>query len=235
MGFPLGLNVDIISAIIDIVGENEDINLLKELALVSHFFLQICTKHLFSTVELHDGKLADDKRNLRYLLQNAKLLEKLHLSARHDCCLMGLLRLSAHTIKVLDLAVPLYDYTLHLSLAGLCEELEAMTGHNVLEALSFEFHVDGNETEEFIGSIIQKVEKILVEPGWCALTQISFNISIACCMMPKKEIIAELLETLQSLPDKYLSHILKLEAVAFNYSAYADTSKCVYKPRHHLL
>ena len=47
-----GLPFDIIVLIIDIVGENKDINLLKELALVSHSFLQICSKHLFATVEL---------------------------------------------------------------------------------------------------------------------------------------------------------------------------------------
>ena len=35
------LPFDIIALIIDIVGENQDTNLLKELALVSHSFLQI--------------------------------------------------------------------------------------------------------------------------------------------------------------------------------------------------
>jgi hypothetical protein len=49
------LPFDIISLIIDIVGENNDTNLLKELALASHSFLQICSKHLFATVELHDA------------------------------------------------------------------------------------------------------------------------------------------------------------------------------------
>jgi hypothetical protein len=48
------LPFDIVALIIDIVGENEDTDLLKELALVSHSSLQICTKHLFATVELHD-------------------------------------------------------------------------------------------------------------------------------------------------------------------------------------
>jgi hypothetical protein len=46
---------DIIALIIDNVGENKDTNLLKELALVSHSFLHICSKHLFATVELHDA------------------------------------------------------------------------------------------------------------------------------------------------------------------------------------
>ena len=49
------LPFDIIAQIIDTVGKNEDTNLLKELALVSHSFLQICTKHLFSIVDLHDA------------------------------------------------------------------------------------------------------------------------------------------------------------------------------------
>ena len=48
------LPFDIIALVIDIVGENKDTDLLKELALVSHSFLQICSKHLFATVELRD-------------------------------------------------------------------------------------------------------------------------------------------------------------------------------------
>ena len=55
------LPFDIIALIIDIAGETQDTNLLKELALVSHSFLQICIKHLFATVELHD---ADPKNHL---------------------------------------------------------------------------------------------------------------------------------------------------------------------------
>ena len=49
------LLLDIIVQIIDIVGENKDTNLLKELSLVSQSFLQICSKHLFATIELHDA------------------------------------------------------------------------------------------------------------------------------------------------------------------------------------
>jgi hypothetical protein len=49
------LPFDIMALIIDIVGENEDENLLKELALVSHSFHLICSKHLFATVELLDA------------------------------------------------------------------------------------------------------------------------------------------------------------------------------------
>jgi hypothetical protein len=49
------LHFDIIALIIDIIGEDEDTNLLKQLALVSHSFHQISTKHIFATVELHDA------------------------------------------------------------------------------------------------------------------------------------------------------------------------------------
>ena len=45
----------IIALIVDNVGENKDIYLLKELALVSHSFLQICSKYLFAAVKLHDA------------------------------------------------------------------------------------------------------------------------------------------------------------------------------------
>ena len=50
------LPYDIIVQIIDTVGEDKDTELLKELSLVSHSFHldQICSKHLFATIDLHD-------------------------------------------------------------------------------------------------------------------------------------------------------------------------------------
>jgi len=59
------------------------------------------------------------------------------------------------------------------------------------------------------------VEKVLVKPGWSALRQVSFKVLIPGW---PAESSAELSEMLQSLPDKYLSHLSKLESVAFNYS-----------------
>ena len=165
----------------------------------------------------------EDEPNIRYLLQIAKSLEELHLSVGFDQSLVGLhdiLSPSARTLKVLDLTVTSYDYSIDLPLAGLCEELEAMAGHNMLEALSIKVHIgDNTETEDFIGSIIQKVENVLVKPGWSALRQVSFQVSIPCCLLSKED-SAKLSRALQSLPDKYLSHLPKLESVAFNYSAY---------------
>ena len=175
---------------------------------------------------------SEDEQNLRYLLQNAKLLEKLHLTVDLGQRLVGLRDIlfpRARTLKILDFTVSLYGETsdlLPLPLAGLCDELEAMAGHNTLEALSFEVNVDGHETEKFIGCTIQNVEKVLVKPGWSALRQVSFRISIACCMA-SRENSAKLSEALQSLPNKYLSHLSKLESVAFNFSA--SVVKCVFE------
>ena len=63
---------DIILLIIEaVVGENKDTNLLKELALVSYSFHQICIKRLFATasVELHDAvpgrHVASSKKRVR--------------------------------------------------------------------------------------------------------------------------------------------------------------------------
>ena len=68
------LPFDVIALIIDVVGENEDTNLLKKLALVSHSFLQICSKHLFATVVLHDAVpthlLASSKKGFVKLLKS---------------------------------------------------------------------------------------------------------------------------------------------------------------------
>ena len=164
-------------------------------------------------------------------MQNAKSLENLQLSARSGQILAGLhniLSLRSRTLKVLDLTVPLYDDSHHppLALAGLYKELEEMAGHNMLEALLFKVDVDGHETEDFIGCIMRNVEKALVRPGWSALRQVSFKISIACCL-ELRENTAKLSEVLQSLPNKYLGHLSKLNSVVFNYSAYVV--KCYSK------
>ena len=165
----------------------------------------------------------DDKQNVRYLVKHAKLLEKLHLTVGygHGPNLVGLhdiLSPSARTLKVLDLTAPICDLV-PLSLVGLYQELEAMAGHNILEALSFEVYVGRREAVDFIGSIMQNVEKVLVKPGWSSLRQISFKVSIQSYVV-EDSAVAELSEALQSLPDKYLSHLPKLESVAFSYSVY---------------
>jgi hypothetical protein len=120
------------------------------------------------------------------------------------------------------LTVPLYDDSLALPLAGLCEELEAMVGHIMLEALSFVvivYFYNVYRREDSIGPIIQKVENVLVKPGWSALRWISFKLLLSRSNRGDYS-TAELCEALQSLPDKYLSHLSKLKSVAFNYSAY---------------
>jgi hypothetical protein len=168
----------------------------------------------------------EDERNIRYLLQNAKLLEKLHLSVDEvEWSLVGLhniLSPTARTLKALDLTVSVYDSPFPLPLEEFCKELEAIAGHNVLETLSLEVKV-GHETPNFVGSIFQKVEEVLVKPRWSALRQVSFKVSNACCgTQACWEFIAKLSEALQYLPDKYLSHLPKLDSVAFNFS-YDDT------------
>ena len=165
----------------------------------------------------------DDERNIRYLLEKAKLLEQLHLSVILGQSLVGLhniLSLNTRTLKVLDLAVSLYDFSLSLPLAGLCDELEALAGdNNILEALSFRVHVNVHETEDFVGAIIQKVENVLVKPGWSALRRVSFKLLLLRWGKDDGYSI-RLSEALQSLPRKYLTHLSKLDSVAFYYSAF---------------
>ena len=164
---------------------------------------------------------SEDEWNIRYLLQNAKLLEKLHLNLCGSESLVGLgdiLSSSTRTLKLLGLEVPLYRvFPPRQPLVELCVELETMAGRDMLEALSFEVVLFSLETEDFIGSIIQEVEKLLVKPGWSALRQVFIKILI-CASREDRADRADLVETLQSLPDKYLSRLSNLESVAFNYS-----------------
>ena len=85
----------------------------------------------------------------------------------------------------------------------------------MLEALSVEVITNGSHyTEDSIGFILQDIEKVLVKPRWSTLRCVSFKIQL----IPGRNLCDS--EALQSLPDKYLSQISKLESVAFNYSAY---------------
>ena len=162
----------------------------------------------------------EDKRFIQCLLEKAKLLERLHLSVdtgrQTRQSLVGVLSTTPRTLKVLDLTVSTSQREYFLPpLAGLCEELEAMAGHNTLEVLSFKVLVDSRHPFDSVGSTIQEVENVLVEPGWPALRQVSFKLAVRDCGG-----CAELIEALQSLPDKYLNRLSKLESVAFRYSAY---------------
>ena len=157
----------------------------------------------------------EDERNIRFILQNAKLLEKLHLIVEHYWSLVSLhdiLSPCARTLRVLDLSILLYHEPPIPPLAGLCEELEAMTGRNVLEVLSVRVNIyDGCEIDESIGPIFQKLE-VLVEPGWSSLREVTLYV---CCL---RAVEREKAEILRSLPNKYLSRLSKLESVTFDYS-----------------
>ena len=166
----------------------------------------------------------EDVWNTRYALENARLLEKPHLhlgvvSNRSLVELHDILSRRARTLKFLDLAVSLYNKRTSVLLGGICEELEALAGHNMLEALSFIVYFDGHETEDSIGSIIQKVEGVLVKPGWFALRKVSFKLEVSFrTMAAERDGITKLSESLLSLPDKYLSYLSKLDSVTFDYS-----------------
>ena len=162
----------------------------------------------------------EDEWNLRYLLQNAKSLENLHFivgPGQSLARLCDILSSSSHTLKVLEFSVSMYN-SYPLPLAGLCEALEAMAGHNKLEALSFEVHVGEHETEDSIGCEVQRVENVLVQPGWSALKQVSLKVIISCWEDSAKLYKAPV----QFLPDKYFSRLSKLESVTFNFSVDID-------------
>ena len=156
-----------------------------------------------------------EEKNIRYLLQNAKLLERLKLSVKLGR-LVGLHKILspiAPSLKVLDLTLTCDSISLPLTV--LCRELKAMAGHNMLEALSFIFDVyhetaPDHEAEGYIGSIIQEVEKVLVKSGWSSLRQVFFKFSIKYYGKEEREDIAKLSGALQFLRDKY-PNISKLE------------------------
>ena len=73
---------------------------------------------------------------------------------------MGLVSPSARTLKVLDLTVSLHTSASSPTppLAELCQELEAMAGRNILEALFLKVCVgDQLENEDFIGYKISRI------------------------------------------------------------------------------
>ena len=162
------------------------------------------------------------------------LLGKLHLlSTAFNQTFKGLhdvLSAGAGTLKALNLTLFLdgnfNDTRVNRPFEGLSEELEAMAGNNMLESLSLRVQMNRYEKADVIGSIIQNVEKVLVKPGWSSLRQVSIKVPVACCK--KKNTCAKLAEELQSLlPDKYLSHLSKLESVTLNVSSYVAQCGCI--------
>ena len=87
------LPFDIFTLIIDIAGESEDTDLLKVLALVSHSFLQICSKHIFATIDLKVATWSSSKRGFVKLLESRpdviKYIRKLTYNLGDDDDLMA--------------------------------------------------------------------------------------------------------------------------------------------------
>ena len=100
------LPFDIFALIIDIVGENKDTKLLKELALVSHSLHQICIKHLFANVDLYEYskkgfvKLVKSRPNVVYYIR--KLTYKVSSKNSDDHLLAPILSNFLPTISRLN-------------------------------------------------------------------------------------------------------------------------------------
>ena len=152
-------------------------------------------------------------------MQNAKLLEKLHLEVRCGQLLKRLhdiLSASTRTLKGFGLKLLLYVHETYgdefaQRFEPLWKGLEALAGHDMLEDLSFEIEMAHDKTEVAIGSLIENVEKVLAKPGWSALRQVTFKVPVA----EKAKLVS-----LQYIYGGYLSHPSKLESVAFNFSGY---------------
>ena len=168
----------------------------------------------------------EDKSNFPYLLRNAKLLEELRLHSREGI-LVGfhdILSPIAWTLKVLHLTSTIYfDHTsfdiVSTRTRRFCEDLEAMAGHNVLEALKIMVNCEPHRLREgyiddFIGTTVQKVVEVLVKPGWSALRQVSFKVTRGPGIRVE----------LEALTDICLSHLSKLESVQVAFSCPKKTS-----------
>ena len=164
---------------------------------------------------------SEDKSDFPYLLRNAKSLKVLQLHSRGSMAgLHDILSPIACTLKVLHLKSTIYFYRstdVFMHTRRMCEDLEAMAGHNKFEALTYEIMVAYTlrGIGDFIGTIVQKVVEVLVKPGWSALRQVSFKVTRGD---------REELEVLRSLTDICLSHLSKLESVQVAFSCTNRTS-----------
>ena len=163
---------------------------------------------------------SEDIRVFQHFIHNARFLEKLLLSTTHNYSLVGLhavLAPRARTLKSIELSVSLETVigTVRLPLGGFCRELEAMAGRNRLEELIFEIYLESKDKEDFIGSIVQNVERVLLRPGFPALRRVIFSFH---CLEPRSrrdaEELNEILES--SLPEKYLSNLLNHPSIVFD-------------------
>ena len=157
----------------------------------------------------------EDGENLEILLQKAKSLELLRFSVVSRMGFDEVVDVifqspTTRSLKELDLTLPLGSFS-ESGPFSFFSYFEAFAGNNMLEVLSLEVLV--SEKDDFIGRTglaFRKVEELLVKAGWSALRQVSFKVLIECWK-------ADVSEALQSLPDKYLCHLPKLESIDFNY------------------
>ena len=87
---------------------------------------------------------SEDERNIRYLLENAKLLEKLHLSVGLGKSLAELhdnLFTSARTLKVLDLTLSLHYVSVPLALARNWKQWRDIISWKICPLKSWSFQV----------------------------------------------------------------------------------------------
>jgi hypothetical protein len=86
-------------------------------------------------------------------------------------------------------------------LVGLCEELEALAGCNVLRVLNFKFTVDGCESKTWLKDAFERLEEVLMSTGWSALKRVFVEIRLGCCSRQGERL------HLESLPELYLSRL----------------------------
>ena len=61
---------------------------------------------------------------------------------------------------------------------GLCEELKALAGNQVLWVLSISVDMDICESKALIEDVFRRLEEVLMDPGWSTLVQVWVDIKV---------------------------------------------------------
>ncbi|KAF8808939.1 hypothetical protein BYT27DRAFT_7188471 [Phlegmacium glaucopus] len=152
-----------------------------------------------------DFDMFEDVQVTQELFENVKHLEELLINVQVNTqSLAGLSEMissNARNLRSLEVMSVFKSRRSHALMIGLCEELEALTGNNVLQFLKITFVMDGCESRTLVETAFGRLEEVLMDPGWSALKCVSIEIHVRCCYRDARRL------ELNSVPEVYLSRL----------------------------
>jgi hypothetical protein len=123
---------------------------------------------------------------------------------------------SLQTLKRVHLTFVIYEDN-EDPLAGLCEELEEISGKNRLESIGIVINIHADE-DCYTGDTWGKLERVLLQPGWPMLKHVSLSIIIVVCREYFQENDSPLKVALEHLRETQFARLMSSKNLDFQFS-----------------